>query len=100
MKRGNLRVAYDPDNRQWAIQGRKINGAWYNSFDEDRKKLNQSADLLFDLKYDACCWLQGFIDYHQEQRPVKQAISAMQQTKKKSKKKIVKKSKRINRKKR
>jgi hypothetical protein len=60
MKRGSLRVSRDYKIKKWVIQGRR-NGIWYNTKHEGHK-------LLFDLQYDACGYLQGFLDWVSEQK--------------------------------
>ena len=62
MKRGNLRVNKDHQLQKWVVQGRK-NGFWVTAWDEEREKRGLDKLLAFDLKYDACGYLLGFIDW-------------------------------------
>lgn len=60
MKRGNLRVSKDYKIKKWTVQGRR-NGVWYNTKDNGK-------GLVFDLQYDACGYLQGFLDWVGDQK--------------------------------
>jgi len=68
MRYGNLKVAkfYSEGKYKWAVYGRerKLFGRWIVCFDEKRK----SKELIFDLEYDACGYLQGFIEWQIENR--------------------------------
>jgi hypothetical protein len=62
MKIGNLKVAkkYTKEKIKWAILGRK-NGVWHQTNFENK------FELIFDLKYDACFFLQML--YEDRNRP-------------------------------
>ena len=62
MKRGNLRVNKDYQLQKWVVQGRR-NGIWITLQDEEREKRGLDKLLVFDLKYDACGYLLGLIDW-------------------------------------
>lgn len=69
MKRGNIRTWHDYKYKGWRIQGRK-NNVWVNVNDEDRAKLhNIHPELIFDLEYDACAYLQAFIEWKDDDHP-------------------------------
>jgi hypothetical protein len=98
MKRGKLKVSKDYNLNAWVIQGKK-NGIWVNVSDG-------SKNLTFDLKYDACAYLQGLIDWVEDKNKInnypKTQSTTNNVTKQKSKqvskakKKIIKRSKRRN----
>lgn len=109
MKRGNLRVHKDYKLNMWKIQGKK-RGIWVDAWDEEREKRGLPKDLIFDLQYDACGYLQMFIDWIKEDSKVQRSLPrgdangadvvAIEKAKKDRKKrqKMAKKSKRRNRK--
>lgn len=108
MKRGKLRVSRQHKDGKWGIEGRnRSNGAWVLCFDEEREKRGLDNWLLFDLKYDACGYLQGFVDWMEEQRKnslignsSKQALATIKnpQSKEQIKRKRKRKKERQNRK--
>lgn len=110
MKRGKLRVAKDYQLNVFRIQGRK-NGVWVDVWDEEREKRGLTKELIFDLKYDACGYLQGLLDWIKDmnmqnktaapnQKEYKN-MNKMTKSKRKTKtrKKIANESKKRNRKK-
>ena len=104
MKRGNLRTVKDYTLNCYVIQGRK-NGRWVNAWDEEREKRGLSKHLYFHLEYDACGYLQGLLDWIGEQKIVKNAMAQTSIPKDKVKfvhktrRKMINKSKRQNRRK-
>ena len=109
MKRGRLRTSKDYKLDKWKIQGKK-KGVWIDASDDDREKRGLPKDLIFDLEYDACAYLQGFIDWVTEDSKIQRALPAgdmngpnviaIDKTKanRKKKQKLAKQSKRRNRK--
>jgi hypothetical protein len=112
MKRGNLRVAKAHKTDQWGIEGRNNSArTWVLCFDDDREKRGLDKWLLFDLKYDACAYLEGFLDWLKERdtqnrisHSSKQALKAAynnkskEQIKRKRKRKKERQNKKRNRK--
>jgi len=108
MKRGNLRTYHDYNTDTWIIQGKK-NGRWVNAWDEERLKRGLEKYLIFNLEYDACGYLQGLIDWLKDQNTLRkkhrpllkntvQNFTKSIKTISKNKKRMIKKSKRKNRK--
>jgi len=116
MQIGHLRVSRDHAKKKWAIQGRK-NGKWINCFDEERiDRFGIDKWLLFDLKYDACGALLAYVEimeeidkkqntssYKKRKSPLQTMISndnriEKQLRQRKIKRKMVKQSRRKNRK--
>ena len=99
IKRGNLRTHKDHKTNLWKIQGRK-NGIWVDAWDEDREKQGLPKDLIFDLEYDACGYLLGFIEWVKTDSRIytPSLLSTRNNKKVRNKRKMVKQSKRRNRK--
>ena len=110
MKRGRLRTTKDYKTNKYKIQGKK-KGIWVDAWDEEREKRGLPKELIFDLEYDACGYLQGFIDWAMEDRKIEKMLPAgdanganviaIEKVKadreKKKKQKMAKQSKRRNR---
>lgn len=93
MKRGKLRVNKDHKIDQWVIQGKKPNGAWVNASDGEK-------NLLFDIKYDACAYLQSIVEWHKDEIPtrsINRKIDKAMKIKKEDRKKKNKQRKKANR---
>jgi hypothetical protein len=91
---------------KWAILGEKENGEKVVCFDEHRRP----KELIFDLEYDACGYLTGYVEWQtgellqrqiaqkmaytgKEERPV----SAVKKNKNRAKRKMAKRSRMRNR---
>lgn len=103
MKRGNIRTHKDYKHDGWKIQGRK-NGLWIDVWDEEREKQGLTKDLIFDLEYDACGYLLGFVEWMASQSVMDTITDAHKSILNKGKgirkkRKAVKQAKRRNRKK-
>jgi hypothetical protein len=61
MRVGRFKIGkvYENNKTQWAVLGRTDQGQWVVCFDETR----HPKELLFDLQYDACAYLEGFIEW-------------------------------------
>lgn len=106
MRIGRFKVSkiYHNDKTQWAIYGINDKRIWVVCFDETRKP----KELMFDLQYDACAYLEGFVEWQTGellQRRIAQGLNpipdrpvkAVNQKKQKARKNMAKKSKRRNR---
>lgn len=109
MRVGKFKIGkvYPNDKTQWAIMGRGSSGRWVVCLDQQRKP----ADLLFDLEYDACAYLEGFIEWQTGellQRQIAQKnlsnqhgknypVNSVKKINKKAKSKMAKKSRMRNR---
>ena len=91
---------------QWAVMAWNDQRQQVVCFDETRTP----KELLFDLQYDACCYLQGFIDFIREDYQKKRlqegidrirrhphADDAVKRAKKRAKAKLAKRSRKRNR---
>lgn len=63
MKVGRFKIGkvYVGENKtiKWAVYGKTVDKRWVVCFDETR----HPKDLVFDLEYDACGYLDGFIEW-------------------------------------
>ena len=108
MKVGNTRVHREPNSQIWKIQGRR-GMIWYDTTDDGK-------DLTFDLKYDACAYLQSIVEEYDDERIMQKTFintkkqnytmfeqnnqqSIKERKNKQKKRKISRESKRRNRKK-
>lgn len=109
MKVGRFSIAkhYTNNGIKWAVMGKKDNGEKVVCFDEHR----EPKELLFDLEYDACGYLAGFVEWQTGellQRQIAQRMASNQDSKdrpvnpvkrnkNKAKRKMAKKSRKRNR---
>jgi hypothetical protein len=65
---------------KWAVMGRNDRGQLVVCFDDTRRP----KELLFDLQYDACGYLQGFVEWMREDYESRKLTEKIQQAKKQS----------------
>ena len=78
MKFGNLKVgkSYNPDGGfKWAVFGRHPKTRQWVILYDDQKEPKQW--LIFDLQFDACCYLQGFVDWQKEEMGMQHTMAAI-----------------------
>jgi hypothetical protein len=109
MKVGRFSIAkqYIEGKIKWAVMGKKDNGEKVVCFDELRKP----KELIFDIEYDACGYLTGFVEWQTGellQRRISQKmalnhgnknnpVAPVKKTKNKAKRKMAKQSRKRNR---
>ena len=109
MKVGRFSIAkqYIEGKIKWAVMGKKDNGETVVCFDT----LRNPKELIFDLEYDACGYLTGFVEWQTGellQRNIVQkmahdrygkarTVNPVKGTKNKAKRKMAKRSRKRNR---
>jgi hypothetical protein len=65
MRVGRFKVGkvYENNKTKWAVFGKNQLRIWVVCYDETRNP----KDLVFDLEYDACAYLEGFIEWQTEE---------------------------------
>lgn len=110
MRAGRFKIGkvYENGKVQWAVFGRNDQNLWVVCFDETRNP----KELLFDLEYDACGYLEGFIEWQTGEmlqhhlasaaaermfRKQEKTVKAAKKMKNRAKNKMAKKARRRNR---
>ena len=81
MKRGRLRTHHDYKIDKWIIQGRRNNN--WTLVSADIKEKGKFENLIFDLEYDACGFLEGWTEWQREQAVENNILGSLDNTIKK-----------------